>query len=246
MIAPKSLEAAKAHARAEYPKESVGLVICGEDWEEYRPCRNVAEDPTQHLQLPAEDYAAAADDGEVICLIHSHPNGVARPSHLDLMQCEASGIPWLIITLGADEFGQTCEFAPSGWEPPLVGREFHYGVLDCYTLVRDWYRREWNITLPDFDHGPDGWWDKRHRNYRPGWSPYLENFTSAGFEEITTGLQVGDVILMQVKSEEPNHAAVYLGDGVMLHHAYGRLSERIIYGGMWAELTRKVIRLKTR
>lgn len=246
MITADTLTAAQAHARAEFPKESVGLVIRTAAGEEYRACRNVAEDPTRNLQLPGDDYAAAADDGEVICLVHSHPNGVARPSHLDLMQCEASDIPWLIITLGPEEFGQTCEFAPSGWAPPLVGREFHYGVLDCFTLIRDWYQREWAITLPDFDHGPDGWWDKKHPNYRPGFSPYLDNFAAAGFDEIGGPIQTGDIILMQVKADEVNHAAVYLGDGVMLHHLYNRLSDRTIYGGMWAEVTRKIVRLKTR
>ena len=59
-------------------------------------------------------------------------------------------------------------------------------------------------------------------------------------------IQTGDIILMQVKADEVNHAAVYLGDGVMLHHLYNRLSDRTIYGGMWAEVTRKIVRLKTR
>lgn len=246
MIAPETLAAAQAHARAEYPKESVGLVIRTDAGEEYRPCANAAEQPDRDFKLPAEDYADAEDDGEIVCLVHSHPNGVARPSHLDRLQCEASGIPWLILTLGATEFGQTCAFEPEGWEAPLVGREFHYGVLDCYTLVRDWYAREWGIKLPEFDHGPDCWWDKRHPNHRPGFSPYMDNFASAGFTDISGPIQTGDVILMQIKADEPNHAAVYLGDGVMLHHLYNRLSERTVYGGMWAEVTRKIVRLKTR
>jgi hypothetical protein len=30
----------------------------------------------------------------------------------------------------------------------------------------------------------------------------------------------------------------------MLHHAYGYLSERVPYGGYWAQITRKIIRHK--
>lgn len=49
---------------------------------------------------------------------------------------------------------------------------------------------------------------------------------------------------MQVRSKNgvPNHAAVYLGDGLMLHHMYGRLSSRDVYGGYWREVTRLVVR----
>jgi len=55
-------------------------------------------------------------------------------------------------------------------------------------------------------------------------------------------VQIGDVIVMQVKAEEPNHAAVYLGDGIMLHHMYGQLSNRVPYGGYWAERTITILR----
>jgi hypothetical protein len=30
----------------------------------------------------------------------------------------------------------------------------------------------------------------------------------------------------------------------MLHHLYGRLSERVVYGGHWQEITRAVLRHK--
>lgn len=47
---------------------------------------------------------------------------------------------------------------------------------------------------------------------------------------------------MRSKNGVPNHAAVYLGDGLMLHHMYGRLSSRDVYGGYWREVTRLVVR----
>ncbi|WP_426771025.1 NlpC/P60 family protein [Enterobacter cloacae complex sp. 379K3] len=40
-------------------------------------------------------------------------------------------------------------------------------------------------------------------------------------------LAVGNAILMQYKAEEINHAGIYLGDGKMLHHMYGKLSEAV-------------------
>ncbi|MEG1734013.1 MAG: phage tail protein, partial [Comamonas sp.] len=54
-----------------------------------------------------------------------------------------------------------------------------------------------------------------------------------------------------------NHAGIYLGSGTlaeapglhpvpnaMLQHLYGRLSERVVYGGYWQECTRAVVRHK--
>lgn len=62
---------------------------------------------------------------------------------------------------------------------------------------------------------------------------------------------------MQLRSDRVNHAGVYLGASslaeashlhpvpdAMLHHAYGYLSERVPYGGYWAQITRKIIRHK--
>lgn len=75
---------------------------------------------------------------------------------------------------------------------------------------------------------------------------YLDNFGSAGFgvANLTdrTDLKVGDVLLMQVASPVPNHAAVYLGDGLILHHLQGRLSSRDVYGGYWQKVTTHALR----
>ncbi|VDZ64752.1 NlpC/P60 family [Serratia odorifera] len=49
---------------------------------------------------------------------------------------------------------------------------------------------------------------------------------------------------MQVRADEPNHAAVYLGDGIMIHHMYGQLSQRVPYGGYWLARTIVTLRYK--
>jgi cell wall-associated NlpC family hydrolase len=72
---------------------------------------------------------------------------------------------------------------------------------------------------------------------------YVDNFATAGFAVVDPDdLRVGDVLLMQVHSEVPNHAAIVLGDGLILHHLQGRLSSRDVYGGYWQKITTHTLR----
>ncbi|WP_145579822.1 NlpC/P60 family protein, partial [Yersinia vastinensis] len=133
--------------------------------------------------------------------------------------------------------GDVRQIMPSEGIKPLKGRPFVHGIWDCYAIVRDWYRLERDITLPNFERS-DGWWDR-------GENLYMKHYADAGFYAHAEPLEVGDVILMQYKANEPNHAGVYLGDGKMIHHRYGSLSEIVPYGGYWLDRTIKVLRYQT-
>jgi proteasome lid subunit RPN8/RPN11 len=226
-----TLDAVRSHAAREYPRECCGLVIVEKGRERYVPCTNAAITASEHFVLPATEFAAAEDRGEIVRLIHSHPDVSAWPTDADRRSCEVSGLPWTIISWPT---GELHTIVPCGYEAPLVGRSFAHGVLDCYTLVRDWYRLERGIELPDFNR-PDNWWDDGESDL------YTQGFPLAGFRTLSGAdeLGVGDVILMQRRSGNgvPNHAGVYVGDGHFLHHMYGRLSSRDVYGGYWSDIT---------
>lgn len=241
---PETLEEIRAHGLAEYPREACGLVCIVKGRERYMRCRNLASSAAEQFILSPEDYANADEQGEIIAVVHSHPDVAARPSEADRVACEASGLPWLIVSVCRDldappVAGEIHQFHPCGYEAPLVGRSFHHGVLDCYTLIRDFYARELGVALPDFERS-DGWWNDGHSHL------YMDNFRAAGCQPIAEGtpLERGDIILMAIRSgnDTPNHAGVYLGDGLMLHHMYGRLSSRDVYGGWYRECTRLVVR----
>lgn len=234
-----TLQAIQAHAVAEYPRECCGLVVLTAQGEEYIRCRNTAEKPTDNFRLPGEDYIAAEDRGEVLALVHSHPNGSAEPTDADRVICEKSGLPWHIVSVGqvdgVPECGDVRSFGPCGYEAPLVGRQFAHGTLDCYTLVQDFHARELGIRLGQYERADD-WWLHGEDLYS------LDRLRAEGFELISDAPQRGDMVVMQIRAEVPNHAGIYLGDGQMLHHLQGRLSERVIYGGYWAERTRYIVR----
>jgi len=222
------------HARADYPREACGLLVIRKGREVYARCRNIGVGTDQFVIHP-EDYAAADIQGEIVGVVHSHPGMSPEPSQADRVACEASGLPWHIVGFPSEDW---VRIEPTGFVAPLVGREWSHGVLDCYSLVRDWFRSERGVLLPNFARFDD-WW-KRGENL------YLDNFAQVGFEAVNfadlRSLQPGDCFLMQVASPVPNHAAVYLGDGLILHHLQGRLSSRDVYGGYWHKVTTHTLR----
>lgn len=157
------------------------------------------------------------------------------------MACEASGLPWYIVSVlsedGAPVAGEVNQIEPCGFQAPLVGRTFAHGITDCFSLIVDYYQRELGITLPNFERH-DGWWNDGHSDL------YTEGFGKTGFVRVEGEPRKHDVLLMQIRSNNrvPNHAAIYLGDGWMLQHLYGRLSSRDLYGGQWLEYTRLIVR----
>lgn len=241
------LEAIEAHAVAEYPREACGLVVVVKGREQYQPCRNMADVPGEHFRLDPSDYAAAEDAGEITAVVHSHPDAAATPSEADRVGCEASGLPWLIVAVHGGKIAGRQQIEPCGYQAPLVGRTWSHGTLDCWALCRDWYARERGVALPDPPRADD-WWNDGHSDL------YAEDaFAAVGFRTIDRGGDLhpatwlpGDLILMQIRARNgvPNHAAVYLGDGLILHHLPRRLSSRDVYGGYWQEVTRRVMRFQ--
>ncbi|MDO6706796.1 C40 family peptidase [Photobacterium sp. 1_MG-2023] len=203
------------HAAACYPNESCGLLVRTADGLAYLPAQNLAPEPTESAIIDPESWIEADRLGEVVGIVHSHPDGPFVLSGADRLAQQQTGLPWYLVV-----GDQVRKFPPV---PPLLGREFHHGVTDCYTLSRDAYALAGH-HFPDWDR-EDDWWEKG-KNY------YLDNFESFGFVRVDDP-QPGDVFLIQLASDTPNHTAIYLGDGQILHHCPNRLSGRQIYGGAW-------------
>lgn len=114
------------------------------------------------------------------------------------------------------------------------------GKQDCYSLTRQFYDENFGIKLPNFARPHDWQSDKVDliRNY----------YSDQGFDMITDwrpkDLRPGDILAMAINESNPNHLAIYLGDGRILHHLYGRMSRIELFHGHWRNAVSCVFRHK--
>ena len=211
------------HAKTEYPKESCGVIIVFKGREKYIPCKNISLKPENYFELCPEDYAKASDLGEIIKIVHSHPQISATPSAGDMLSLEKGNLPWVIVNPQTESFTETY---PSKYIPSLIGREYIWGVSDCYSIIRDYYIKELSITLKNYE--------RKGNRLNPSDNPFLKNYKDCGFVKVKD-LKKHDVIFMMLNGNYPQHAAVYLGQGDILHQVENRLSSRDVYGnaGYW-------------
>jgi len=238
------------HIISQYPREACGFLLQNGT---YFPCVNVAGDKEEHFRISAEDWTKAEDLSPIVGVVHSHPNWTEKASEGDRVSCESSGLPWYIYSVHTNQEGEVYRsgmsvIEPSGYKSPLVGRPFHHGTLDCLQIILDYYSWELGIDLGKYER-EDDWW-------MSGKDYYRELLPLAGFKKVAGEnvedivLMEGDVVLMQIKSPVPNHAAIYLEHGTLksqsglhptpgsiLHHMYGNDSKRDVFGGYWLRHT---------
>lgn len=213
------------HAKKCGENECCGFVI---DNKIYMPCTNISPTPTETFEISPDDWLTAEEQGEITAIVHSHPNGLPILSEADQIYQQQTAVDWWLVC-----DNQIHKFR---YIKPLLGREFEHGKTDCLTIVRDAYMLA-GIDLPDYERADD-WWHN-------GQNLYLDLLPKNGFERVDAeDMQEGDIILVCLGSETPNHAAVYIGNQYILHHCPDRLSKRDMYGGFWRNYTHSIWRHK--
>jgi proteasome lid subunit RPN8/RPN11 len=210
------IERAKQHASDMFPQESCGFVVNNH----YLPCENIASEPENDFVISPINYMSAKAQGEIQGVIHSHTNGNDGPSSEDMEKQAEIGVPWgIIVAKSADRVEDPFWFGDQVPRLPLIGRPFRPGVTDCYALARDWFLMEKGIYVPDMPRD-DRWWLKGGNLF--------SLFKQVGFREIHKAEKIGDVMIGKIIGPVPNHCAVYLGGGLILHHLSNRLSRHDI------------------
>lgn len=222
------------HAQDVYPAECCGVVTQKSRVQRYHRIDNVHQDPENHFEMDAQQYADALECGELVTVVHSHTGDGATtiPSAHDECVCNEMGVVWTIVSIPE---GDMRFIEPKNI--PLIGRPWALGSYDCYGLIMDWHKQH-GVILND-----------RRKNYE-WWKPefgeniYQDFYEVEGFEITNQEPRPGDMIIMQLQSPVWNHAGIYVRDNTILHHAFGKLSREDIYSGWYRDHTVLVVRHK--
>ncbi len=224
----KAEMAAYAHEQA--PAEACGIIAGGQ----FFPCKNVHPRPLESFAIEAKDYASLESLG-IEAIFHSHLGFDGRFSMHDIKSCKASKLPWVMYCTGANSWH---EIDPTG-NAPCLERPWIYGIYDCYGLMRDYFKQQFSIILDDYERGEEFEWKS------PEWRMFEKNVTGQGFRDIgDSPLRQGDVLLMQLQADFPNHVGVIHSpsENIFYQHLLARLSEANIYGGYWQKCTTRILR----
>ena len=227
MLAPSEREFIKTASRKAAPREANGLILRSPGGVVYViDCVNQNREHStaeggNMWGVSDADIRAAEDAGaDAIGSWHSHYGESADPSDADREGGRKSGMPGVIYSVTLDTWGQ---FGCESEKAPLLGRRFVHGIHDCAALVIDYYEKL-GLKLPD---PPREWkWWKAGKNL------YFDHLQACGFSHVPLKeIREHDLLLFNLRSDVPNHAAVYLGDGVMIHHPHPRLSCEGVFNG---------------
>ena len=59
------------------------------------------------------------------------------PSQADKISCEDSNLPWYIVNPRTEQWAY---LEPSGYKPPLLGRQWVWGITDCFPVTIEKHR----------------------------------------------------------------------------------------------------------
>lgn len=122
-----------AHAAACAPAESCGWVVNTPAGERYFPCQNLSAEPTLYFRMDPADYLQAQAAGDVVALVHSHPDGQPFLSDVDRRLQVQSGLPWWLVCDDRIYIFRCMPF--------LTGRAFEHGgrtVTPCSEMRTIW------------------------------------------------------------------------------------------------------------
>lgn len=150
---------------------------------------------------------------------------------------EMNNLKKIFVTIGENKDYSEVFFPDRYFEnTPLIGRPFLHGLFDCYTLVKDYFKRNFNQVLPTNLQRTWEWWNT-------GSNLYLEHAANYGFEEVKD-IKKHDLLVMSLTSPVPNHGAIYLGDNKILHHVAGRFSTIENFGSIYKHKLSVILRNK--
>lgn len=217
------IEEIREHFEKEYPREGCGIIGIVKGKKKWFPCNNVSEDEESFI-LDSKDWFTIRQQADIFAVVHNHIDFSNEPSQADIESCNALGVPYYIFSYPEMDLNIV---EPAKNFTPLIGRDYKFGVQDCFEAMRDWLASE-NIFIPVRAAFEDDWWEK-DLNY------FTEEVIKEWNHVPVTVPQKNDVLIFQIGAGVPNHCGVYLDNDIFFHHAVNRLSCRESLFPFWGQ-----------
>lgn len=217
-----------------YPREGCGVLAVIRGDLNWFPCTNIAEDGKDFI-IDSTEYMKIAQQGDIVGIVHSHPDESCKPSELDIRYCNALKVPYYIFSYPDMDMHLQ---KPESNTRPLHGREYEFGINDCFEAMRDYLHTQ-DIDIPPRSAFEDNWVEKGLNYFT---DEIIEDY---GYKRVEGNMQKNDVIIFSVRSNVGNHCGVYLGDDIFFHHAENRLSCRENLYPFWKKYITGVYRHAT-
>ena len=217
------IEDIQKHFQQEYPREGCGLITVEKGKKKWIPCDNIAESD-EHFIIDVQQYLKVLRTSDIIGIVHSHPDATSEASEMDINNCNSTGKDYYIFSYPEMDLNI---IHPEISTTDLYGREYEFGVTDCFEAARDYLLTQ-NIEIPARALFKDDWWEKGYDYFAK------ETIKNWGLYPVELNdIQENDVLIFAVLADKNNHCGVYLGNDVLYHHAVNRLSCRENLYPLW-------------
>lgn len=216
------IEEIREHFASVYPAEGCGVIGIVKGKKKFFPCKNVAVEEDDFV-MSSTDYLKLKKSVDIFAIVHNHPHSSNEPSEMDVNNCNALGLPYYIFSYPDMELNI---LQPKSVANELIGREYEFGVTDCFEASRDWLKAQ-GIVIPPRAPFEDDWWLK-------GIDYFTDELIKDWDLHRVDSPKPNDVLVFQVESDTPNHCGIYLGNDIFFHHAVNRLSCRESLYPFWA------------
>lgn len=106
--------------------------------------------------------------------------------------------------------------------------------VDCYTLAKLFYQKEFGVLLPELGYQED-WFNSDSKFI-------LQQYKKAGFKKVTT-FGYGNLIVL-VERNLPKHLGIIVEDGYFLHTTTAGTACHSYLVGQWANRIHTILRHK--
>ncbi|WP_392435877.1 NlpC/P60 family protein (plasmid) [Yersinia sp. HM-2024] len=199
----------------------------------FKPCINVSPTPEKRAIIDSDSLQTLRDSHKITHIICSVPDALSNDLAYYQKMSDRDGLPYLLICCPSQQCLTIIPQTEFGYE----NRPYNYGQYDCYSLVRDYLLKEKGVALNDYP--------REAYSGGSGTNIFEVQASTEGFIKVEdVSLQSGDVLIFNLPSTSLQPAAVYIGNGQMLHHLSPGQSCQETYNENWKKRISSVWRHK--